>query len=125
MTGHLAIKRVYEPFDEGDGFRVLVDRLWPRGLRKAGAHIDYWARDIAPSRDLRRWFGHDPEKWPEFRQRYGAELRENGAEWLIFRAELARHGEGVTLLYAARDPFHNHALLLRDYLRNSWSDPEG
>ncbi len=119
MTGHFAIKRVYEPFDEGDGFRVLVDRLWPRGLSKAGAHIDYWARDIAPSRDLRRWFGHDPEKWPEFRRRYCAELQENGSEWLAFRAELERHGERVTLLYAARDPLHNHALLLRDHLLNS------
>src|SRR5674476_1690666 len=95
------LKRVYEGASPSDGFRVLVDRLWPRGISKEEAHIDEWLRDIAPTTELRKWFGHDPEKWPEFRRRYRAELDAN-PEALKPLLEAAREGD-VTLLYSARD----------------------
>ncbi|HYW04148.1 MAG TPA: DUF488 family protein [Gammaproteobacteria bacterium] len=110
----IRIKRVYEPPDPGDGCRVLVDRLWPRGLRKADAAIDAWLRDLAPSRELRKWFGHAPERWPEFRERYLAELRRGPGipDWLL---ERARAGP-VTLLFAAREAERNNASVLREHL---------
>ncbi len=107
-------KRVYLPPEPGDGTRVLVDRLWPRGLKKADAAIDLWLKEVAPSRELRAWFGHDPEKWPEFVRRYHAELeqRPEAVERL-----LALAGSGpLTLLFAARDPEHNNAVALKAYL---------
>lgn len=110
----LSLKRVYEPADDGDGLRVLVDRLWPRGLRKQEAAIDLWARELAPSTALRRWFGHDPEKWAEFRRRYDAELRQNGEAIGDFRSQVG--GRAATLLYAAHDEAHNHAIVLKDFL---------
>ncbi|MER2535030.1 MAG: DUF488 domain-containing protein [Rhizobiaceae bacterium] len=112
----LGLKRVYEPPSDGDGLRVLVDRLWPRGLSKADAAVDLWLKDIAPSPALRRLFGHDPGKWSEFRHRYRAELAENaaGVEALRERAQK----EPVTLLYGARDEAHNHALVLAEVLRD-------
>jgi uncharacterized protein YeaO (DUF488 family) len=112
------LKRIYEEKSEADGCRILVDRLWPRGIRKDAAEMDLWLRDIAPSPGLRRWFGHDPRKWVEFRRRYGDELKRNQAAV----TELRRRVEAekvVTLLYAARDSEHNHAVVLRDLLQNS------
>lgn len=112
----IAIKRVYAPIGEHDGYRVLVDRLWPRGLRKEDAGLDAWLREVAPSPALRRWFGHQPSRWEAFRHRYAAELDGLAEHWQPLAAR-ARHGR-VTLLYAARDEAHNHALVLRDYLAN-------
>lgn len=115
MTEHrLSLKRAYLPPDDGDGVRVLVDRLWPRGLEKHRAAIDEWIEDAAPSPKLRKWFGHDPARWEEFRRRYREELAHNTAVDQI-RALAAEHP--VTLIYAARDEQHNHALVLRDFLR--------
>lgn len=115
MSTDIAIKRVYEAPSGDDGFRVLVDRLWPRGLAKADAHIDLWAREIAPSDDLRHWFGHVPEKWNEFRRRYAAELEDRRAAVATLRQALAGHPRS-TLLHAARDQEHNNARALADYL---------
>ena len=107
------IKRVYEPAKPTDGTRVLVDRLWPRGLRKADADLALWMKDVAPTPRLRVWFGHDPEKFAEFRRRYTRELKGNPAV-----AELRKLGRSkrVTLLYAAHDPKVNHALVLQSAL---------
>ncbi|MBX3530340.1 MAG: DUF488 domain-containing protein [Rhizobiaceae bacterium] len=110
----LQIKRVYEQPAREDGLRVLVDRLWPRGLAKQDADVDLWLKDIAPSTGLRRWFGHDPRKWTEFRHRYRAELDANRMAVETLRE---RGGSGtVTLLYAARDQQHNQAVVLKDFL---------
>jgi uncharacterized protein YeaO (DUF488 family) len=118
MITPFRIKRVYETCHLDDGTRVLVDRLWPRGVTKSRAHIDLWLKDIAPSPALREWFGHDPARWNEFRRRYGEELRELSA--LVVRMEdLAMLGR-VTLIYAARDTAHNHARVLADYLGQHW-----
>ena len=115
--GHIRLKRIYEPASPEDGVRVLVDRLWPRGLRKEDAAVAHWMKDIAPSSALRQWFGHDPERWPEFHRRYRAELRHHEQELEELR-ELARHGQ-VTLLFGARDEAHNDAVVLRDVLLKS------
>lgn len=106
-------KRVYDPAAPTDGYRVLVDRLWPRGLPKEAARIDLWLRAVAPSNDLRRWFGHDPERWEEFCQRYQREL--DAPERGILLGDLAAHAlrGPLTLLYGARDAEHNNALVLR------------
>ena len=112
----LAIKRVYEPVSAKDGVRVLVDRLWPRGLSKEGAAIDLWLKAVAPSSGLRQWFGHDPAKWPEFRKRYFAELATHADELAQLRALAKRRR--VTLVYGARDTEHNDAVALRDYLES-------
>jgi len=106
------IKRVYDAPAKSDGQRILVDRLWPRGLSKEDAKVDVWLKEIAPSTDLRKWFGHDPDKWTEFRKQYLAELEENPEPLERLRG-LARKGT-VTLLYAAKDEQHNHAVVLRD-----------
>jgi uncharacterized protein YeaO (DUF488 family) len=111
-VGGLRIKRAYAPADEGDGYRVLVDRLWPRGVSKEKAHLDAWMKDIAPSTELRRWFGHDPARWEEFERRYRAELAEPERSQLIASlAEWAAHGP-LTLIYGARDTLHNEAVVL-------------
>lgn len=111
----IRIKRIYEPAAPGDGARVLVDRLWPRGMRKEDAAIALWLKEVAPTPELRKWFGHDPARWQEFSRRYRAELAANpGAVARL--AALAREGP-VTLLYAARDEAHNHAVVLAHYLR--------
>jgi uncharacterized protein YeaO (DUF488 family) len=95
-------KRAYDPFEPSDGYRVLVDRLWPRGVSKAKAHLDAWAKEIAPSRALREWYGHDPDRWPEFRRRYTQELRAPAAQAALDDlARRARRGR-VTLVYASR-----------------------
>lgn len=110
------VRRVYEPPDPQDGFRVLVDRLWPRGLRKDAARVDLWARELAPSDGLRRWFGHDPSRREDFRQRYREELgRPEVRTALDSLVQKARQGT-VTLLFAARDPDHNNAVVLAEFL---------
>jgi uncharacterized protein YeaO (DUF488 family) len=115
MTNVVHIKRIYEPGADADGLRVLVDRLWPRGVAKAAAAVDLWMKDVAPSTDLRRWFGHRPDRWDAFIQRYGIELGANPA-WDELR-RLASTSD-VTLLYAARDQVHNHAVVLAERLRS-------
>jgi uncharacterized protein YeaO (DUF488 family) len=108
------LKRAYEKPSKSDGTRVLVERLWPRGLRKDEAQIDLWLKEVAPSTELRQWFGHDPQRWEEFRKRYRDELKrqQEPVERLI---ELGLN-QKVTLIYAARDEQHNSALLLKDWL---------
>ena len=108
------LKRVYDPPAKEDGYRVLVDRLWPRGLRKDEARIDLWLKDIAPSAELRRWFGHDPDRWQEFKRRYFRELKQQG-DALSALKQRARAG-GLTLLYAAKDTENNNAAALKEYL---------
>ena len=110
----IRLKRAYEPVAKGDGRRVLVERLWPRGVPKARLRLDDWAKDVAPSTALRRWFGHDPKRWPEFRSRYYAELRAHRAAWQPLLAA-ARRGR-VTLIYAAHDVAHNGAIALKAFL---------
>jgi uncharacterized protein YeaO (DUF488 family) len=112
------VKRAYEEPERGDGYRVLVDRLWPRGLTKASLRLDLWAKDLAPSTELRRWFGHDPARFHEFARRYHGELRAGPARALL--ADLARRAaQGtVTLVHAARDREHNGAVVLRDLLED-------
>jgi uncharacterized protein YeaO (DUF488 family) len=112
----IALKRVYDEPEPGDGTRVLVERLWPRGLSKGRAHVDLWLKEIAPSRELRTWFGHDPEKFTEFRRRYETELAsETGQVALARLRELAKQGP-VTLVFAAHDTAHTNAVVLRDLL---------
>lgn len=110
-------KRAYDPPDLGDGYRVLVDRLWPRGLTKARAALDHWARDVAPSPALRAWFAHDPDRFQEFADRYRLELTAAPAREIL--SDLRRRSARgmVTLVYAARDEDHNSAVLLRDLLQ--------
>jgi uncharacterized protein YeaO (DUF488 family) len=111
------IKRAYEPAASADGFRVLVDRLWPRGLSKEDAAIDEWLKDIAPSAELRKWFGHDPKRWVEFKARYRQELRSAERSAALARLrDAARTRGSVTLLFAARDMRHNHAAVLLEVL---------
>lgn len=113
-TKKLQVKRVYEPPSGDDGVRVLVDRLWPRGLTKAGAAVDLWLKDLAPSVSLRQWFNHNPARWAEFKQRYAQELdaKQSAVAALV---GAARRGK-VTLLFGARDHQHNNATALQDYL---------
>ena len=109
------ITRIYEAPQQDDGLRVLVDRLWPRGLSKDRAAVDHWLRDIAPSDELRRWFGHDAPRWPELERRYFAELAAKPEAVAQLRALLA-DAAAVTLLYGARDEVHNNARAFADYL---------
>lgn len=120
---NLRLKRAYEPAGPEDGVRILVDRLWPRGVSKADAAVDEWLKDVAPSAELRRWFGHDPGRWAEFRRRYRAELRAQAPQLDRLRA-LAEAGT-VTLVYAARDEEHNDAIVLRDVLAEGDPPPSG
>lgn len=113
------VKRVYEPASDTDGFRVLVDRIWPRGESKEKAELDLWLKDVAPSTELRKWFGHDPAKFTEFRQRYQAELQNDPLAAAAFKTlkELGDEHEVVTLLYGAKDELHNNADVLLDLLQ--------
>lgn len=111
----IQLKRAYVEASPDDGFRALVDRLWPRGVSKEKAKVEIWLKEIAPSTDLRKWFGHDPEKWKTFRERYTRELDAN-AEVLDPLLKQARHGR-VTLVYSAKDEEHNDAVVLQEYLR--------
>ncbi|MHB9097503.1 MAG: DUF488 domain-containing protein [Syntrophales bacterium] len=108
------IKRVYDPASPGDGKRVLVDRLWPRGLKREEAAIDDWLKDIAPSAELRKWFGHDPVKWHDFKNRYQGELKEKTG--IVERLRQEARTRTVTLLFAARDAEHNNAVVLREVI---------
>jgi uncharacterized protein YeaO (DUF488 family) len=109
----LTLKRIYEPAGDDDGERYLVDRLWPRGVSKARARLTDWLKDLAPSTELRRWFGHEPTRWTEFQERYAEELSRPGAQAMLrMLAGKARRGP-VTLVYAARDTEHNEAVVLR------------
>ncbi len=110
----IRIKQVYEDYDADDGQRYLVDRLWPRGMSKENLVMDGWLKDVAPSRDLRQWFGHDPDKWDEFSSRYCAELDSNPSAWKPL-IEASRQGV-VTLLFSAHDSEHNNAVVLKAYL---------
>jgi uncharacterized protein YeaO (DUF488 family) len=112
----IAIKRVYEPAAKADGYRVLIDRLWPRGLKKEDVPLDRWAKELAPSTALRQWFGHDPALWDGFRHRYAGELDARAEHWQPLAERAARHP--VTLLYGARDEEHNNAVVLKAYLEN-------
>ncbi|KGF27759.1 DUF488 domain-containing protein [Prevotella histicola] len=110
----MKIKRAYAPAEETDGYRILVDRLWPRGISKEKAKIDLWLKSVAPSSDLRKWFGHVPERFPEFTKRYKAELAESGALDDL-RKVLSEHPD-ATLLFAAHDEEHNNAVVLKELL---------
>jgi len=110
----LKIKRAYEKPDKEDGKRILVDRLWPRGLTKEKARIDLWLKDIAPTTELRKWFGHDPDKWKEFKKRYHQELKNNKEQVSILYEQLKKRR--VTLVYGAKDEQHNEALVLKEWL---------
>jgi uncharacterized protein YeaO (DUF488 family) len=110
----ISLKRVYEPVATEDGTRILVERLWPRGVRKDALMLDAWLKEVAPSTDLRRWFGHDPARWQEFRQRYAAELEARPDAWAPI---MQAHQSGtVTLLYSTHDTEHNNAVALKAYL---------
>lgn len=116
-TGHIDLRRVYDDKERGSGARVLVDRVWPRGIRRESLGLDLWLRDLGPSDELRKWFGHRPERWEEFRRRYRAELRgEQQQELLGQLVELAHKGP-VTLLYSARDEQRNQAVVVREVLQ--------
>lgn len=110
----LKVKRVYESAARGDGTRFLVERLWPRGMKKEDLKMDAWLKEVAPSDGLRRWFAHDPLKWKDFQQRYRAELVKNPDSWRSI-VEAGKRGN-VTLLYSARDTEHNNALVLKSFL---------
>jgi uncharacterized protein YeaO (DUF488 family) len=111
----MRLKRVYDDASPEDGTRVLVDRLWPRGLSRKAAKVDLWLKDVAPSDKLRHWFNHDPERWPEFRKRYRAELAENSGDLETLR-RLVAGKKPVTLLFAAKDTEHNNAVALKERL---------
>ena len=110
------IKRAYQQPESTDGYRVLVDRLWPRGVKKEGLKLDEWAKDLAPSPDLRKWFGHDPAKWEEFRQRYKEELSSPERREILAILADRSHWGPVTLVYSARDEEHNGAVVVKEVL---------
>jgi uncharacterized protein YeaO (DUF488 family) len=114
----LKIKRVYDVVDESDGYRILVDRLWPRGLSKEKAKVNLWLKDVAPSDELRKWFAHEPKKWAGFKRRYFRELVDNKSELIGLISKKAKEGV-VTLLYAAKNEKYNNAVALKEYLESS------
>ena len=114
---NIQLKRVYQAASQGDGYRLLVDRIWPRGLGKEEARIDDWMKEIAPSTALRKWFGHEPAKWAEFRRRYFAELSHR-PELVNMLLDIAR-SRPLTLVYSAKDEQHNNAVALREYLESA------
>jgi uncharacterized protein YeaO (DUF488 family) len=113
-AANVKLKRAYESPVPADGSRILIDRLWPRGISKKKAALDQWMKDIAPSAELRKWFGHNPARWDEFRRRYAAEVHKNSALLDQLRS-FARHGP-ITLVYSAHDEVHNDAVVLRDLI---------
>ena len=117
MMGQVDIKRVYEQAADEDGVRILVDRLWPRGVSKERAALSGWLKEVAPSPDLRRWWHHDPDRFEDFARRYRTELKDNPA--LEDLLSIVREHDRTTLVYAAKDPAVNHALILRDYIRQA------
>lgn len=112
----IRLKRVYEPRSNADGVRILVERLWPRGMTKETAGVDIWMREVSPSPPLRKWYGHDPEKWPEFQRRYQTELAANGE---AIRALCEHCAKGATFLYAAKDEVRNSAAVLKVYIERT------
>jgi uncharacterized protein YeaO (DUF488 family) len=116
----IRLKRAYDPPAKDDGFRVLVDRVWPRGMTRQQLQVEDWLKDVAPSTELRRWFGHDPRRWDEFRKRYGEELAGQGEalERLVARARQGR----LTLVFAAKDAQHNNAVVLKEHLEQRLRD---
>ena len=117
MRHKLKLKRVYEAPHKDDGTRILVDRLWPRGLTKERAKVDLWLKEIAPSTELRKWFGHDPKKWRSFCERYETELKDHADQLKLLKSKVK---EGtVTLIYGARDQEHNEALVLKEFLERT------
>lgn len=110
----IRLKRVFEAASDDDGFRLLVDRLWPRGVSKEKARVDLWLKDVAPSNELRKWFGHDPEKWDEFCKKYAAELEHN-PEAVAELKRLVKEHKKVTFLYGAKDEEHNQAVFLKKH----------
>jgi uncharacterized protein YeaO (DUF488 family) len=113
----IAIKRIYNPASRSDGMRILVDRLWPRGIKKDDAKVDLWLKEIGPSTSLRQWFGHKPERWETFRERYLGELSKNEAVAQL--RQLAKTKKRITLLYSARDEDHNQAVVLAELLKKA------
>ncbi len=111
----LRIKRIYDPPLPGDGKRILIDRLWARGIKKEDARVDEWIKDISPSTELRKWFGHDPAKWGEFKKRYLSELRDK--KEILDRIKNEAKGKTVTLIYSARDQEHNNAVAMKEFLQ--------
>ena len=122
MTTQINVKRVYEPPHAADGRRVLVERLWPRGVRRESIDLDRWAKELGASDELRRWYDHVPDRWPEFKRRYRAELIQHPENWESL-VELARN-EPVTLLFSARDEKHNNAVALATFLAERVLDSE-
>ena len=118
----IQLKRVYDPEDTADGVRFLVERLWPRGIKKADLELDGWLKDAAPGTELRKWFSHDPAKWDAFRNRYFAELAANPNAWRPI-LDAARRGK-VTLLYSSRDTDHNNAVALKQFLERQMHKPD-
>ena len=114
---NVQIKRIYDERSASDGYRVLVDRLWPRGIRKQDAAIDDWLRELAPSTQLREWFGHDPNRWLDFRKRYRVELRQHTSQLNALRQRAVRRR--VTLIYSARDTLFNQAAVLKEVIQES------
>jgi uncharacterized protein YeaO (DUF488 family) len=113
----IRVKRAYEEAEPADGPRYLIDRLWPRGVTKDSLHIEDWLKDVAPSNELRRWFGHHPRKWNEFRKRYFAELKANPDAWAVL-AQAAKK-RSITLVYGAKDAEHNNAVALAEFLKKA------
>ncbi|WP_345992850.1 DUF488 family protein [Sulfurimonas sp. HSL-1716] len=112
----ILLKRAYETPEQNDGFRILVDRIWPRGVSKDFAHIDFWAKDVTPSTSLRKWFSHDPLKWDEFKRRYINELDDNPKAVEEFIKYLQH--DRVTFVFGAKDTLHTHAIILKEYIEN-------
>ena len=117
----ILIKRIYDEPATSDGYRVLIDRLWPRGMSKERAALDAWLKNVAPSSELRKWFGHQPERFAEFKEKYQAELAHNDAVPELM--QLAQAHKQLTLLYGAKDPIHNHAIVLKVYLEDKLATP--
>jgi uncharacterized protein YeaO (DUF488 family) len=114
MTTTIKIKRVYEPKEKSDGYRILVDGLWPRGIKKEDLHVDVWLKEIAPSAALRKWFNHEEKKWTGFKSKYNAELKHSpAAQEIIMQAK--KH-KTVTLVYSAKDELHNQAVVIKEFL---------
>ena len=115
----IQIKRIYLPAEDSDGYRVLVDRLWPRGIKKTEAQLDDWFKELGPSTVLRKWFDHQVDRWPEFRKRYADELLASASRELINDLRERSRNQIVTLTYAARNELQNNAVVIRDFIRDS------
>ena len=119
MHPTIQIKRAYDPPARTDGLRILVDRLWPRGIKKEDADLDEWAKDLAPTTELRQWYGHEPDRWPEFQKKYKGELKHNEAVQTFI--EKYQQEKLLTLVYAGKDEEHTHALVLKEYLDHEFT----